>query len=392
MEVDVAIVGAGITGVLNAYLLSEAGLSVAVFEAKKEIAADTTMFTTAFITKVIDTGLSELVKIYGAAKTRMIWESGQAAIATIAAIIKKEKIDCEFKRVDYFAYANNIDQFYELEAEYKTARELGFETSLSKRASLGFKNFGSWKVPDQAQFDPEKFVLALAKKAQSNGAKFFVDSEVKKIKGKGPLSLGVNQAKVKANYAIIATYKPFGNSLRTFMKKGMYQSYVYEARLPKDTVKEGLYVDLENPYHYLRLDSYPKFDRLIIGGEDHREEIKMSQNKNFEALKKYLESILPDGKYKLTKRWTGPILESSDGIALIGEVKPKQLVASAFSGNGMTYSAISALMFRDIILGTQNPWTKLYDPRRALKLKPILHKARDYTLEMYHGAIQNSFK
>ncbi len=393
IKVDVAIVGGGITGITSAYLLSKAGLKVAVLEAKEDIAADTTMYTTAFITKVIDTSITDLNKMFGAKNARMVWDSGQAAIDLIADIVRKEKIDCEFKRVDYYEYANNPDQFDELEEEQKTSRKLGFLTSVKNGPiNFGFKNFGAWQIKNQAKFDPIKYVEALADRAREKGAIIFTNTEVTKIKGKGPLTLETKSARLSADYAIIATYKPFENSLRTFGKKGMYQSYVFEVRLPKGTIKEGLYIDLENPYHYLRLDSYPSHDRLIIGGEDHREEIKMNQGKNFQALEEYLKTIIPGVSYKIIKRWTGPILEPSDGIALIGEVKNHQLIGSAFSGNGMTYSTIAAMVFRDIILKKKNPWIALYNPKRKLKIKRLVRKARDYSEELYHGAIKNSIQ
>src|SRR4051812_4609367 len=79
IEVDVAIIGGGITGVLNAYYLSRLGNTVALIESKK-LGGHATAMTTAFITEVIDTNLTEVIEIYGSKTAKIVWESGERAI------------------------------------------------------------------------------------------------------------------------------------------------------------------------------------------------------------------------------------------------------------------------------------------------------------------------
>ena len=68
------------------------------------------------------------------------------------------------------------------------------------------------------------------------------------------------------------------------------------------------------------------------------------------------------------------------------------LVATAFSGTGMTYSAITALMVRDIVTERKNPYIKLYDPKRTPTLTQLWKKGRDYTEEFFRGAVANLLK
>src|SRR5581483_3117311 len=83
---DVVIVGGGMCGVASAYLLSKQGLNIAVLESKEQLVSDTTMFTTAFLTKSVDTELSELAQLYGDKNAKLVWQSHQAAIDLIASI------------------------------------------------------------------------------------------------------------------------------------------------------------------------------------------------------------------------------------------------------------------------------------------------------------------
>jgi glycine/D-amino acid oxidase-like deaminating enzyme len=89
---DVAIIGGGLTGLLTAYLLAKNGKKVAVLEAGT-LGSGATAYTTAFITQVIDTSLSNLMKMFGAKTAQRIWQAGQHAIKTIETIVKKERID-----------------------------------------------------------------------------------------------------------------------------------------------------------------------------------------------------------------------------------------------------------------------------------------------------------
>jgi glycine/D-amino acid oxidase-like deaminating enzyme len=158
--------------------------------------------------------------------------------------------------------------------------------------------------------------------------------------GPGSVTVKIAAGSVTAKDVIVSTYAPFNNPRISKYKKGVYNSYVFEIRVPEGIFTEGLYWDAESPYHYFRIDRRGTFDRMILGGEDHRSELPVSQKK-FDALEKYLE---PAG-----------------GLPLIGAYKPHQFVATAFSGNGMTYAMVSALIFRDLILGQKNPWIHIFD-------------------------------
>ena len=80
-------------------------------------------------------------------------------------------------------------------------------------------------------------------------------------------------------------------------------------------------------------------------------------------------------------------MEPSDGLAYIGR-NPGQknvYIATGFSGNGMTYGAISALLLADVIAGVENPWRELYDPTRKPSSIPAVST---YVSENANVAVQ----
>jgi len=390
LEADTVVIGAGLAGILTAYLLAKEGKKVVILE-KKKIGSGATEYTTAFITQSIDTDTQELVDLFGVENTRLIWQSGGEAINLLEKIILEEQIDCEFKRVSAYIYANTLKEYESLKEEQQFESELGFNVrNIKQDLELNFRNSGHYEIPQQAKFHPLKFLFGLARKLEDMGVQIFQESEVTKLNRGDRIMAVTENGFVSAKNIVIATYQPFYNRIRLFLKRGMYISYVYEAQIPKAQLKEGLYWDTENPYHYFRIDQGEEFDRMIIGGEDIKTMVKMDEGKNFQALEDYLKTLQIE--YTITRRWAGPILEPSDGIPLIGRVTDHEYVATAFSGNGMTYSAISSMILSDLIQGRENAYAEVYDPKRIPSIRQLFIKGSDYLDEFFGGAIKNIFK
>ncbi len=390
LEADVVVVGAGLAGVLNAYKLAQDGKKVIVLEAET-VGSGATEYTTAFITQDVDTDFPELIKLFGEQSARLVWQSGADAIDFIENLINTEKIDCDFVRTDVVAYANNDKQ---LEALRKNQRELsqaGFDVGeIIEPNDLNFENSGYYRIHNQAKFHPLKFLAGVVESAVRLGVEFYENSEVKKIQHRRQRVLVQTKGHtVTAEAVVIATYQPFHNRLRLFLKRGMYRSFVLEARIQKNLIPEGMYLDLDNPYHYFRIDPKSGYDRVILGGEDVKSMIKVNSAKNFLALENYLKNILHGVEFETVREWSGPILEPSDGLALIGETYDNEYVATAFSGNGMTYSAISAGLISDLVMGRKNVYAKLYDPQRIPSLKQLFLKGGDYADEFFGSAGKN---
>lgn len=390
MQADVVIIGSGLTGVTSAYLLSQTDKKVVVID-KGDISSSVTAYTTAFLTYLLDTPLSELINLFGQEKAELIWRSHNKAIDTIENIVIDEKIDCEFTRCSEFLYAHQKSDLEILEKEYEAAKKCGLRLILHNGEQTSFTNLGYLEFPKQAKFHPLKYLLALRAIAQEHGVKFFDRSEALSIKGTDPVAVTTAHGSIIAQKAIVATYDPFNHPPKLFAKKGMYKSYVLEGHIPKDQLAEGLYLDTQNPYHYTRVDKKDEYDRLIIGGEDHRIELPVDEKKSFSALSTYLKEILPEVQFEKKYQWTGPILEPTDGIAYIGKMDESRFVAMAFSGNGMTYATIAGIMARDFVQGHKNAWEDLYDPLRLPTIHQLFSKGKDYVEEFFGGAVKNTF-
>jgi glycine/D-amino acid oxidase-like deaminating enzyme len=393
---DVAIVGGGLAGFWCAYLLAQEGKRVVVLE-KGRVGNGVTLFTTAFITQSIDTSLTELEKIFGRSTAEKVWNAGAKSIDLIEKVIKKEGIDCEFKRLPIALFARSEEEMGSLKEEHDLAKTLGFKTEFKRVPFEGFQNIGGMIIKNQAKYHPMKFFKGLVEASVEKGVEVFEKTEVTEIKGRSSFVLSTKGGKtIHAKEVIVATYQPFNSPKAVKLKKGTYESYVYELKMKHGLVPEGMYLDQRNPYHYLRVDSEaygPKFDRIIVGGEDHRSELlKPLQRKSFKALAEFTNKFFAGKDYTTENKWHGGILEPTDGLALIGNYAPRQYLATAFSGNGMTYSAISGMIITDLIIGRKNEWSDAFDPKRKMTAKALYNKAKDYAGEFIGGAGKNIFK
>lgn len=390
MKTDVVVIGGGIAGTTTAYLLAKAGKKVVVLD-EGDICGTVTAYTTAFLTRSLDSDLSTLATIFGKRAIKQILGSHEAAIDMIESIVKEERIACEFSRVPSYMVAFTNAGMRRWKQEARHSIEHGFAVEVVNAKTFPFKNKGGILIPNQGKFHPLKYLSALRERAAKYGAKFFDRSKVLSIEGEDVVTVRTEHKAIHAPSVVIATHNPFSQPWWYVFKKGMYISYVFEVAIKKGSLPYGLFEDDDNPYHYFRVESGKDYDRMIIGGEDHRREMPMKRRHSFTALRRFMEEKLGLKEYRIVREWTGPILEQTDGLALIGrqsDTHPNRYCATAFSGNGMTYGTLAGMIISDQIMAKVNPWEKLYDPMRRIRFRAMALKGRDYVEEFVGGMVE----
>lgn len=394
LSVDVAVIGGGLTGVSAAYLLHKNGKKVALIS-DGEATQSTSAYTTGFLTTGLDTSLSNLVQMFGPDRAKAIWKSGDTAISLIEETIRSEKIECEFMRCSQFTYARTESEWEEIQAEAKWARTFGFEVVTHKGdGPLPFKHVGYMEIKNQAKFHALKYILALKERLAADGVCIFDHTAATGIKRKGEvLVVSTAAASVRAADVVIATYYPFTKPWKLFAHTASYMTYIFELILPTGTLPEALYQDMGNPYHYFRIDRENGYDRMIVGGEDHRKDVPVNPEKNYHALRNFVDKLLPGVPFKENLRWKWGVIEPLDGLPYIGALgsDPHQYIVTGLSGTGITMSRIAAEIITDSILGKKNEWFELFRPERIPTPYQLWKKLKDYGQEFFGGAIKNTF-
>lgn len=380
-EVDVAVVGAGITGITTAYLAKRAGYSVALIDRRRGGGWDTS-HTTAHLTCVTDSRLRKLVKVFGRDQAKATWDAGRAAIDQIVTNIRTEGIDCGFQWTSGYLHAPvgsmRQEEKETLAEEAELAKELGFPAEYTHAVpSLGAPGI---QFKHQAKFHPLQYLAALLKIIPGGGSSVHDQTEAEEIESE-PLAVKAGGHRIRCRHIVLATHTPLMGksgllSATLFQSKlFLYTTYAVGARIPKGRVTEACYWDTAEPYRYLRIDSHPDFDYAIYGGEDHKTGQREDTVEPYERLEADLSRLV--GPVEVTHRWSGQVVETADGLPYIGETAEQQFAATGFAGNGMTFGTLGAMMAIDAVRGQKNPWAELFDPHR----KKLRGGAWDYLKE-----------
>ncbi|HEX3866466.1 MAG TPA: FAD-dependent oxidoreductase, partial [Gemmatimonadaceae bacterium] len=143
------------------------------------------------------------------------------------------------------------------------------------------------------------------------------------------------------------------------------------------------------PYWYLRVQDSASGRYAIFGGADHKTGQERDTEARYARVSETLCRLIPSAK--IERRWTGQVIETADGLPYIGEVAPHQYIATGFAGNGLTFGTLAAIMIRDALLGTENPWRDLFDPRRKASsidaLATVVAENLDYPRYLIHDVV-----
>src|SRR5512132_2042809 len=123
-DLDVCVVGAGIAGLTVAYTLARAGKRVVVLD-DGPIGGGETGRTTAHITAALDDRYYEIASMHGEEGARLAAESHDAAIGRVEEIVREERIDCDFERVDGYLFLHRDGDPAELDRELEAAHRAG---------------------------------------------------------------------------------------------------------------------------------------------------------------------------------------------------------------------------------------------------------------------------
>lgn len=384
---DVAIVGGGITGITAAYLLAKAGRIVVLVE-KGRIAMSETGHTTAHIVDFTDADYGELIKVHGEHGARLNTEAIRASVALIRSLVEELGIDCGLETVDGYLYTEDENDRESLQQQQEFLRQADVETEWVEEVPLPFATKGGLRFRNQSLFHVRQYLLAVAEAAVKLGARIFESSLVNDVQNAakdGDCVVKTEEGSVHAGHVLLATHVPINDRGTLWAKMYATRTYVVAARIEPGQVGNALFWDTMDPYHYTRLLQTDGGLYLIAGGEDRDVGKDGNDESRYEELEEYCRSRF--GVSAFTHRWSGQINEPADMLPFIGESSHGKNVwmSTGYSGTGMTYGTLSAMLLSDFALERENRFAKLYDPGRTKigsTLENVVTKAMEFPKRM----------
>lgn len=348
IKTDILVIGAGIAGILTAYMLKQRGREVVVIDAA-EIASGNTKNTTAKITSQHDLIYSKLITEFGEEKARQYAQANELAIKKYKEIIENRRIECDFEEKPAYVYSLNEVEVLKEEAE--AAKKLGIDAEFVQEANLPFKIKGALKFNNQAQFNPLKFLKDI-----SNELVIYENTRALEIKENLVVTSGGN---ITANNIVVATHYPIMNAPGYYFMK-MHQERSYVLALENKSEIDGMYIDLNKEGYSFRIYN----NLLLLGGISHRTG-ENEEGGSYDELRKVAKRLYPKAKEKY--HWSAQDCMTIDGIPYIGRYSsetPNIYVATGFNKWGMTSSMVSAMIISDMILEKENDFSEIFSPRR----------------------------
>ena len=348
IKTDILVIGAGIAGILTAYMLKQKGREVVVIDAA-EIASGNTKNTTAKITSQHDLIYSKLITEFGEEKARQYAQANELAIKKYKEIIEDRRIECDFEEKPAYVYSLNEVEVLKEEAE--SAKKLGIDAEFVQKANLPFKINGALKFNNQAQFNPLKFLKDI-----SNELVIYENTRALEIKENLVVTSGGN---ITANNIVVATHYPIMNAPGYYFMK-MHQERSYVLALENKSEIDGMYIDINKEGYSFRTYN----NLLLLGGISHRTG-ENEEGGSYDELRKVAKKLYPKAKEKY--HWSAQDCMTIDGIPYIGRYSsetPNIYVATGFNKWGMTSSMVSAMIISDMILEKENDFSEIFSPRR----------------------------
>src|SRR5437868_13427906 len=185
-SVDVAVIGAGYTGLSAARTLAKSNARVAVLEAET-IGWGASSRNGGMVLTGLKLGVNKLISKYGHERTQRMYAASLASIDCVEQIVREENIECDFWRCGHLEVACKQKHFddYARQAEV-IAREFNHELRIVPRRELNSEigssiYYGAMVDEVSAGLNPARYVAGLAWAAMKAGAEIFEHARVEKI-------------------------------------------------------------------------------------------------------------------------------------------------------------------------------------------------------------------
>jgi glycine/D-amino acid oxidase-like deaminating enzyme len=390
VSADVAIIGAGYTGLSTAYHLKAAdpSLEVAVIESET-VGYGASGRNAGFVMTLFGASLGLMKTLHGADRVRQAHTYMERSIAGLDAMIAEHKLDCDFERVGFLKVATTPRYAGRIQDEIETLEKLGIHGHhwLGREELAGRvcspTYVGACIEPGCGLINPRKWVDALAGLALASGVKLYEESPVENVRREGgAFRLSSNGGTLTAGKLVFASNGY--THLIPGMRSKQLPAYVFIVVTEPLTAqqlesigwagREGI-EDGRNFMHFYRLTPD---NRLLMGGGPGFVPFggRMTHDAHpaaWEHLEDFIGTTFPGLRgIKIAHRWGGAFSVTADSTPHIGTLHGGAAVYSVgCTGHGVAMTHMNGRIIRDLVLGRSTDLTDLwFVNRRTLPLPP----------------------
>lgn len=362
-EVDVAVIGAGIGGLTAALALKRTGRTVAVLETAR-VGTGVTGHTTGKVTSLHRLAYTELARSHGADTARAYGQANQGAIDHVAHVVAEEGIDCDFRRVANYTYAESDDALQLVRAEAALTARLGLPATFTTDVPLPFPVKGAVRFDGQAQIHALKYLQGLARAVNGGGSFVFEETLAQQVHDGSPGVVETERGTVRARDVIVATNVPFGSQGLFYLRCHPHRSYLVAGRV--DTPPLGAtFISADEPLRSILTVNIGGKSYVLIGGEGHRVSDAGDTAARYRRLAAFAHDRLGVGE--VAYRWSTQDGIPLDGLPYVGLMSPTAKHVYVITGLrkwGLSNGTAAALILTDALSGPENRRASVFNSNR----------------------------
>lgn len=379
LEVDVAVVGGGFTGLAAAHFVKELepSLRVALLEARV-IGYGASGRNGGFSMTLFGLTLSITVARFGRERAREAHRYMERAVDLLRDLVEELGLDCDYEHPGFLRVATSEKYRRRILHEIELAHSLGLqgiEWMDAARLAEEVRSplyLGAWWEPRCGLLNPAKLAWSWRDVVTRQGVEVFEDTPVETIRRRsGRIELGTPGGTVRARKLVLATNA--WSHLIPGLERKQVPAFTHivlteplGGRLPGEIGwrnRQGI-EDARNLVHYYRLTAD---DRLLMGGRDISVAYGRDMDRDLnEAVFRRLEQDVRDTfpsltGVRFTHRWGGPVSVPVDMAPAMGRLGGPDVVYSlGCVGHGVSMTHLNGRTLADLVLERTTDLTEVF--------------------------------
>lgn len=359
---DTIVVGAGLTGMVAALLLSRAGQRVVVFEART-LGAVTTGHTTGKLSLLQGGALSSLRSQYSLKVVQAYVEANRTGQAWLMQYMEQQGIP--FQRRTAVTFATSDDGARQLRKEAAVSRDAGLDVHFSRDAALPFPVVEALELEGQAQIHPMEVLDTLAGDIRGHGGLIVEDVQVQNVEARDPLEVTTRKGAFTADTVVVATGTPILDRGLYFAKLEPNRSYAAALRLPEGMpLPQAMYLSIDSPTRSQRTQPVAEGELLLVGGYGHTGGRAASPKAHLDELLGWAQQHYPGAQ--ATHTWSAQDYRATNLMPFFGKLPRghgRIFFGTGYNKWGISNGVAAALSITSDILGGQSDWARVIHHR-----------------------------
>ena len=382
---DVAVIGAGFTGLSAARTLAKRGARVAVLESET-IGWGASSRNGGMVLTGMKLGVNKLISMYGRELTRRMYAASLASMDCVEQIVREDGINCEFARCGHLEVACKQKHFDDYQRQVEVIEvEFNHKLCVVPKHELSSEigstvYFGGMVDEVSAGCNPAQYVAGLARSVVKSGAAIFEHARVHSIErdsrdGEVGWKITTSRGALWAHEVFVGTSGYTGTATPALQKKIIpIGSFIITTEvLPRGLAKElsprnRMIYDSKNYLHYYRLTPD---GRMLFGGRAaFFPENEQTIRRSAEILRQGMIGVYPQLRdARIEYVWGGTLDFTFDIMPHAGQMDG-MYYAIGYAGHGVAMATYQGQKIAEMMAGDQpeNPFVGIAFPGAPLGL------------------------